>query len=206
MEVFNNQIPILNLKTLKIINKLRQLLSIARSKIYSLLLFGTPSFISIGKHVKIAGKKIKIGRGCHIQDFSSLLGNITINENVFIHENVLIRSFNYSIHIGNNTTINRNSCILSQCYIGNNCSIAPNVIIVGANHNFQDNKKLIKEQGSTSKGIIIEDNVWIAANVTILDGCKIGQGSIVAAGAVVNKDIPPKSIAGGVPARIIKER
>ena len=65
---------------------------------------------------------------------------------------------------------------------------------------------MIKEQGSTSKGIIIEDNVWIAANVTILDGCKIGQGSIVAAGAVVNKDIPPKSIAGGVPARIIKER
>ena len=58
----------------------------------------------------------------------------------------------------------------------------------------------------SSKGIIIEDDVWIAANATILDGVKIGKGAIIAAGAVVCKDIPAYTIAGGVPAKVIKQR
>lgn len=76
-------------------------------------------------------------------------------------------------------------------------SIAPNVVIIGANHVFADPNKTIKSQGSTSKGIVIEDDVWIATNSSILDGVTIGKGSVVAAGAVVNKDVPPYSVVGG---------
>jgi acetyltransferase-like isoleucine patch superfamily enzyme len=64
----------------------------------------------------------------------------------------------------------------------------------------------MKEQGVTQKGIVIEDDCWIAANSIILDGVTIGRGSVVAAGAVVSKSVPPYSVVAGVPARIIKSR
>lgn len=135
-------------------------------------------------------------------DNSAILGDVTIGHNVFIHENVLIRSFRERISIGENTTIN----ILSKVSIGCNCSIAPNVVIVGANHNFLDNSRTIKEQGCMWQGIIIEDDVWIAANVTVCDGVKIGKGAVIGAGAVVVNDIPPFTVAVGVPAKVIKHR
>ncbi|MNG32136.1 Virginiamycin A acetyltransferase [compost metagenome] len=74
------------------------------------------------------------------------------------------------------------------------------------NHVFSDKTKPIKEQGIYRQGITIEDDCWIGSNVTILDGVTIGTGSVVAAGAVVTKDVPPYSVVGGVPAKIIKER
>jgi acetyltransferase-like isoleucine patch superfamily enzyme len=64
----------------------------------------------------------------------------------------------------------------------------------------------MKEQGVTQKGVVIEDDCWIAANSVILDGVRIGRGSVVAAGAVVSRDVPPFSIVAGVPARVIKNR
>ena len=117
-----------------------------------------------------------------------------------------IRSMECSISIGNNTTVNRNTNILAQVTIGSNVSIAPNVVIVGMNHVFSNLDDTIKSQGSTSKGIIIEDDVWIATNVSILDGITIGKGSVIAAGAVVNKDVPPYSVMAGVPAKVVKQR
>ena len=110
-----------------------------------------------------------------------------------------------SISIGNNTTVNRNTNILAQVTIGSNVSIAPNVVIVGMNHVFSNLDDTIKSQGSTSKGIIIEDDVWIATNVSILDGITIGKGSVIAAGAVVNKDVPPYSVMAGLPAKVVKQ-
>lgn len=139
-------------------------------------------------------------------DYSSILGDVEIGTNVFIHENVLVRSFNYSISIGENTTINRNTVVEGQVTIGANCSIAPNVVIVGQNHNFSDKSQIIKAQGNSSKGIVIQDDVWIGANASILDGVTIGEGAIVAAGAVVTKDVAPYSIVGGVPAKLLKTR
>ena len=69
-----------------------------------------------------------------------------------------------------------------------------------------DNSRTIKEQGYTWQGIIIEDDVWIAANVTVCDGVKIGKGAVIGAGAVVVNDIPPFTVAVGVPAKVIKHR
>lgn len=190
----------------RLYNRVSRILRIVSSKFKSLFLFGTLSKVHLGRNVKVEGKNIFIGNGTSIMDNSTIRGNIIVGNNVFIHENVLLRSFNYSISIGDNTTINNNTCILSQCKIGGNVSIAPNVVIVGANHVFSDKSQLIKSQGSTSVGIIIEDDVWIGANASVLDGVVIGKGSIIAAGAVVTKDVPEYCVVAGVPAKIIKER
>jgi acetyltransferase-like isoleucine patch superfamily enzyme len=73
-------------------------------------------------------------------------------------------------------------------------------------HNFGDPEKLIRQQGLTCKPIVIEDDVWIAARVNIIAGVTIGHGSVIAAGSVVTRDIPPMVIAAGVPAAVKKNR
>lgn len=99
--------------------------------------------------------------------------------------------------------------------IGNFCSIGPNVIFVlKADHptnrlsTFPFKVKVLGEKSeATSKGnIILEDDVWVGCNATILSGVHIGQGAVVAAGAVVCEDVPPYAIVGGVPARVIRYR
>lgn len=90
--------------------------------------------------------------------------------------------------------------------IGNSVLIATQCVLISANHNFSDISKPIAEQGETREKIVIEDNVWLGASVKILAGVRIGEGSVIDAGAVVTKDIPPYSIAVGVPAKVIGYR
>ncbi len=181
----------------KIINSIIEL----NSKFRSFLLFGNTKKVKFGNKVRLSGKII-FGNNIAIQDNSRIRGiNIEIKDNVYIHENVFIRS-NVKIQIGENTTINRNTSILDNVVIGKDCSIAPNCVIVGSNHIFNNPLITIKSQGSELKGIIIEDDVWVAANVTIVDGVRIGKGSVIAAGATVTKSVEPYSIMGGVPAKI----
>ncbi|MBL8080160.1 MAG: acyltransferase [Anaerolineales bacterium] len=90
--------------------------------------------------------------------------------------------------------------------IGNNVRIATNTIIVASMHKFERIDIPIYLQGHEARGIVIGNDVWIGAGCRILDGVTIGDGSILAAGAVINKDTPPYVIVGGVPARIIRER
>lgn len=103
----------------------------------------------------------------------------------------------------------------NQLIIGNYCSIAQNVtFILDADHytnhlSTYPYKRLILtgELEGVSKGnIVIEDDVWIGYGVTVLSGVHIGQGAVVAAGAVVTKNVPPYAIVGGVPAKVIKYR
>ncbi len=90
--------------------------------------------------------------------------------------------------------------------IGNNVLIGPNVVLRSSDHSFNDLSKTIREQGMDDGEIIIKDNVWIGSNSVILKNCIIGEGSIIAAGAVVTKDVEPYNVVGGVPAKIIKKR
>lgn len=197
----------MNYFVLKCFNKTRTILRNIHSFCFSLFVFGNPKKIHIGRNTcLVLSKEGGLGRKCHIMDNSSVLGDVTLGDNVFLHENVLVRSFQHKIRIGSNTTINRNTIVEGAVVIGSDVSIAPNVVIVGSNHVFSDPSKTIKLQGTCSKGILIDDDVWIGANITILDGVHIGKGSIVAAGAVVNKDVPPMTVVAGVPAKVVKER
>lgn len=110
-----------------------------------------------------------------------------------------------NIHIGNNFTANFNLTILDikEVYIGDNVMIGPNTTITTVGHPLSPkDRRAHLAQGSE---IRIGNDVWLGANVTILPGVTIGDNVVVGAGAVVTKDIPPNSLALGVPARVVKE-
>jgi acetyltransferase-like isoleucine patch superfamily enzyme len=94
----------------------------------------------------------------------------------------------------------------SEIKIGNNVLIGPGTVINTANHNFERIDIPIKSQGITEKPIIIEDDVWIGANCTILGGTKIGAHSVIGAHSLVKGDIPPYSVAYGVPCIVKRTR
>lgn len=104
-----------------------------------------------------------------------------------------------------NTNLHINASGGGIISLGQNVLIGPNVVMRTSNHNFLNRTKNINEQGHNSGDIKIEDNVWIGANCVILPNVHIGEGAILAAGAVVNKDVAPYTIVGGVPASKIKE-
>ena len=89
--------------------------------------------------------------------------------------------------------------------IGNKTLIAPNVFITDHNHNI-NRHQLIVDQGCTAKAVVIQDDVWIGTQAVILAGVNIHQGAVIAAGAVVNQNVPAYEVWGGVPARRISVR
>tara|TARA_A100001011_G_scaffold199502_1_gene207780 strand:- start:3994 stop:4566 length:573 start_codon:yes stop_codon:yes gene_type:complete len=113
-----------------------------------------------------------------------------------------------TIEIGNGFSCNTNCHINAsnggEISMGENILIGPNVVIRTANHNFNDKEKPMNKQGHNFANIKVADNVWIGANSVILGGVEIGEGCIIAAGAVVNKNVKPFTIVGGVPAKILK--
>lgn len=113
-----------------------------------------------------------------------------------------------NIQFGNHVFINHNS-IFSTPFgikIGNFVMIGSNCLFATINHGFDDWQKPMIFQKIEHKPIIIEDDVWIGARATILGGVTIGRGAIVAAGAVVTKDVAPYTIVVGVPAKPLRER
>ena len=115
----------------------------------------------------------------------------------------------FNTDYGKNITFGKNVFINAGCKfqdqggiaIGDNVLIGHNVVLATLDHN----TCVSKRAELFAAPIIIEDNVWIGANVTVTSGVTIGKGSIVAAGAVVTKDVPEYSIAGGIPAKVIRE-
>lgn len=111
-----------------------------------------------------------------------------------------------NISIGDGTFLNthiRFGCPENQITIGNNCQIGPGVMFETTEHGLVYVPNI--GRGSYTRPIVVKDNVWIGAGVIILSGVTIGEGAVIAAGAVVTKDIAPLTVAGGVPARILKE-
>jgi maltose O-acetyltransferase len=109
------------------------------------------------------------------------------------------------ITFGENFYMNANCHLMGEITFGKNVMIGPKTIIWARDHGMKIGIPM-KEQESKNKPIIIGDDVWIAANVTILKGINIEDGAVIAAGSVVTKDIPKNAIVAGNPARIIKYR
>lgn len=110
-----------------------------------------------------------------------------------------------SVIIGERTKIGLSNTIIGPVTIGNDIRLAQNITLSGLNHNYEDINIPIHKQGVSTAPIHIDDNTWIGANVVVLAGVTVGKHSIVAAGSVVTKNIPPYSVAVGNPARIIKQ-
>jgi galactoside O-acetyltransferase len=136
--------------------------------------------------------------------------NIELGVNVSFMKNSYVYAHDGgSILIGDNFSMNTNSQLgasFGKIIIGNDCAIAPNCVLRASNHNFENPDIPFRKQGHTYGEIIIEDDVWIASNCVVTANTKIGKSSIIGAGSVVTKDVEPYSIAGGVPAKLIKKR
>ena len=107
--------------------------------------------------------------------------------------------------IGDHTRVGLHNTVIGPVRIGNHVNLAQGITVTALNHNFADKDRRIDEQGISTTPVTIGDDIWIGANAIILPGVNIGNHSVVAAGAVVTKDVPPHSLVAGVPAKIIKE-
>jgi len=116
--------------------------------------------------------------------------------------------FPENISIGQRVSINDNVFIngYGGVEIGDDSGIAYGTALISEDHQIDDLEVPIREQPKTPGKITIKNNVWVASNCTILKGVTIGEGSVVAAGSVVTRSVPPYSIVGGNPARVIRTR
>lgn len=135
-------------------------------------------------------------------------GTIEIDRDTEILDGVLIYTYGGNIKIGKNCSINPYTIIYGHggVTICNDVLIAGHCMIIPGNHNYSNLEHPICKQGNTNRGILIEDDVWVGHGCSILDGVKIGRGSVIAAGSVVNKSVASFSVVGGVPAKVIKSR
>jgi acetyltransferase-like isoleucine patch superfamily enzyme len=159
-----------------------------------------------------------LGPKCLIDDYvtiyahPSATGSITLAEDVCLYRWSILElgTGGASITIGAHSHLQA-GCILnamvSDIVIGSNCMIGAQCAFMPYQHGFTDPSQPMKQQPLTSRGpIVLEDDVWLGVRVTVLDGVVIGKGAIVGAGAVVTRDVPPYTIVGGVPARVIRSR
>jgi galactoside O-acetyltransferase len=156
---------------------------------------------------KGCGKKLSLFTNICITGFQ----NIQLGDYVQISRSSSIHAHNNGrVIVGDRLSMNTNSTIGAadggEVIIGNDVLIAQNVVIRASDHEFKDSNIPISHQGHRAGTIVIGNGCWIAANVVITANVKIGDHSIVSAGAVVTKDIDPYSIVGGVPAKLIMER
>lgn len=108
------------------------------------------------------------------------------------------------VTIGDYTRIGIHCTLIGPVCIGNHVNLAQGITVTALNHIFKDSSRRIDEQGVSTKPVVIGDDVWIGANAVILPGVTIGRHCVVAAGAVVTKDVPDHTLVGGVPAKVIK--
>lgn len=130
-------------------------------------------------------------------------GKIVIGQHCEIHPYAMIDSMGGSVVLGKHCSLNPFAIIYGHggTKLGNGVRIAAHSVIIPANHNFRTSDPL-HSSGVTGIGISIGDDVWLGAGTRILDGVTIGDRSVVGAGAVVTRMVPPGSVATGVPARI----
>lgn len=192
--------------------------SILRRIIYRTIVAQIGQSLYIESGVEIAGANcLEIGNDVKILRDVRLTAReknskIRLGDKVCIERGVNIsvvpHEGNCQIEIGDRTVIGAYSCVAGpgDIKIGKCCLIASHVGIYANNHIFADASRYIWDQGVTREGIVIEDDCWLGNGVTVLDGVTIGRGSVIGAGAVVTKNIPPYSVAVGVPAKVVARR
>ena len=177
---------------------------------------------------KKAGKGVIFGKSVTIRNPHKIVigNNVIIDENLMLDAMVVNNKGNIicdSVYIGRNKIIsckigyiilNKNANIgfncevysLKKVEIGENVLMAAYTYIIGGGHMSSDVETPFRDQGKHAIGIKIGNNVWLGAKTIVMDGCDIGDNSVIGAGAVVTKSIPDYSVAAGIPAKVIKDR
>jgi acetyltransferase-like isoleucine patch superfamily enzyme len=162
--------------------------------------------------VRFAGRNVTIhpssyvSRRCVIKVNGG--GSITIGRECEIHDFAMLMTYGGDIRIGNHSSVNPFTIVYGHggTRIGNGVRIAAHTVIIPANHVRSTDDVPLYRSGVTTRGIDIEDDVWIAAGCRILDGVRIGRHAVIGAGSVVAASIPAGAVAVGVPARVLPER
>lgn len=154
----------------------------------------TTGFVFLGKRVEVVARpgygRLVLGRWVHLGDGCSLRcheGNLRVGDKVVFGRNIVVNAY-------------------LDVRIGAACILADLVYLTDFDHVFADVTVPIKDQGIVKSPVRIGSDVWLGTKVSVLRGTAIGDGSVIAANAVVTRDLPPYSIAAGVPARVIRNR
>lgn len=158
-------------------------------------------FVNPFKHKK--GKKSLIRRTARLDVMP--FNQFDVGSGSTIEDFAVINNGVGDVTIGDNTRIGIGCVIIGPVSIGNDIRLAQHVVVSGLNHGYTNISEPIWKQKVTTKAIVIEDESWIGANSVIVSGVTIGKHSIVAAGSVVTKNVPPYCVVAGNPARIIKK-
>lgn len=161
----------------------------------------------------VLGSSIVVSEYCVLDGRNGSGGvSMMVGDNTILSNNVMLSCKDGTISIGNDVGINSQSVVQSTngnaVSIGNDCIIGQRCLIIGGgNYDICDRESLIRTSPiSDDGGVSLANNVWLGANVSVLGGVTVGQGSIAGAGAVISRSIPPFSLCMGVPARVVRER
>ncbi|GAB4532450.1 MAG: DapH/DapD/GlmU-related protein [Anaerolineales bacterium] len=186
-----------------------------RGALYRLILqMEGAAAIESGVRLRFANH-IRLGNGVYLDQgtyLHAMPNGIHIGARSIVMHGAVLHVYNFrgmphsGITIGEDCLIGEYSVIRGQggVTLGNRVYTSPFTQIIAVNHIFDDPARPFIEQGLTAEGIVIEDDVWLGAGAVITDGVHIGKGAVVAAGAVVTRAVPPHTVVGGVPAKVIK--
>lgn len=174
---------------------------------------GTSPDIQPDTHFEYA-ERIYIGNHCRIARRALIRANtddpkgVRLGNNVSVQENVLINANRGHVVIGDHSWLGPGSTVYGNggVEIGSDVMVASHCVINTVSHNSARTDIPMNQQGTYCDPVVLEDDVWIGTAAIILQGVRIGRGSIIGAGAVVVRNIPPYSIAVGVPARVTGNR
>jgi acetyltransferase-like isoleucine patch superfamily enzyme len=154
------------------------------------------------------GQACRIGSAVQVSLIRPAQGRLIVGSGSEFCCGVVITAYGGTIRIGANTHIGPYVVLYGHggIEIGRDSLLSPHSRIIAANHSMPPARQTVRSQPDLPLPVFIGDDVWIGAGATILGGVRIGRGAVIAAGAVVVKDVPEYSVVGGVPAMLIREQ